>query len=132
MTLFSKLVSSPKSKKGKATKQEMRRTTAFVESLNAESYRLSYTALAKAASQLGEDSSTQIPAQRGAALTLLLPDHLQPLVCRRNGGYSEAATAAWKVEIPADLRERGIIRHEQVKEAVEAFEASEAEAETEA
>ena len=128
MSLFGKLVSAPKARKGKATPKEMTRTTAFVESLNAENYRISYTALAKAAKQLGEDSSTQIEAQRGAALTLLLPEALQPLVCRRNGGYSEAATSAWKVEIPTDLRERGIIRHEQVKEAVEAFEASETEA----
>lgn len=97
-------------------------TEAFLQAVVGEGFRLSYGALTLAARAFGEDSSGQIPAQRGGKLVKSLRVELQPFVCRKSGRYAKGTT--WDTEVPGDLRERSVITQEFVLEAVEIFRAS--------
>ena len=73
----------------------MTETTAFLQAVVDNGFRLSYGALAAAAKILGENTSGQSPAQRGSALVKQLPEALQPYVCRHKGNYASGADAKW-------------------------------------
>jgi len=93
-------------------------TIEFMGAIVSNGCRLSYGALTLAARELGEDSSGQIPAQRGAALVKSLPGELQPFVCRRDGGYAKGVLGQFSVELPGDLRDRPVLSEEVVSEAL--------------
>lgn len=116
--MFSKLASTP-SRKSSTPKLELPLTAQFLSTVKSEGYRLSYAALAIAARTLGEDSSTQIPAQRGAALVKSLPVTLQPFVCRKSGGYGKGVLSKFEQDLPKDLTDRPVITKEAVAEAIE-------------
>ena len=100
-------------------------TTAFVQALTKEGYRISYTALRNAAHELGEDSSNQKPAQRGAFLAKQLPADLQPSVSRKDGTYHEKVLTAWTVVVDrAELGTRPVITQDSVIDAIRIWEES--------
>lgn len=101
----------------KTSDKAMPKTIAFVQKLTEEGYRISYTALRNAATELGEDNSQQKAPQRGAYLANKLPADLQPSVTRKNGTYHEKAIAKWTVEAPADLGSRPVV----TKDSLDAF-----------
>lgn len=113
--MFEHLAQTPKRQRTTAS-VEMPQTIAFATHVRDQGYRLSYAALALAARELGEDSSTQIAAQRGSTLCKALPDGVQPYICRKAGGYHKAVV--WTVEAPKDLRARPVIVGTDVAEAI--------------
>lgn len=116
--MFEKLAQTPK--KSRSTKTlEIPTTIAFLTVVRDTGFRLSYGALAEAANQLGEDTSTQIRAQRGSTLTKSLPVELQPYVCRKAGGYAKGVT--WETETPANLKDRPVILEEQIEDAIQTW-----------
>lgn len=118
--MFEKLAKKVVSKKSKPT-ISLEKTREFVETVREEGFRLSYAALASVARILGEDSSTQIPAQRGAALVKVLPVSLHPTICRKSGGYKKEVFQAF-VNAPEDLLERPVLTLEEIAEAVSLWE----------
>jgi hypothetical protein len=122
--MFDKL----KSKASKASKrntsrpkQELTRTTQFVQCLVTEKLRITYAALADASAQLGEHTPSGLSAgQRGSKLVQSLPIELQPHVCRGNGSYAKGTE--WDTDVPNDLRSRGYVRPEAILDYVQAFE----------
>ena len=93
-------------------------TIGFLECVAEEGFRLSYSALARAAVTLGDvEVSGQKEGQRGAKLLRGLPVSLQPFVCRKGGSY--APGTKWEgVDVPQDLLARPVISEEAVEEAV--------------
>lgn len=118
--VFEKFAQTPK--KTVRAKSELPKTAAFLTAIRDNGFRLSYGALAVASRLLGEDSSGQIPAQRGAALVKGLAVDLQPYVCRREGGYAKGVT--WDVVVPADLRDRPVVDVPDVEAAIEEWSAA--------
>lgn len=114
--MFEKLV-KPVVRKSVTVSVEIPLTQAFVTCVKEQGCRLSYAALALAARLFKEDSSTQIPAQRGSTLVKSLPVDLHPIVCRKSGGYKKEVFAAFG-EQPEDLLDRPVITEEAVGEAV--------------
>ena len=121
--MFEKLASTPSRKRSIKT-IELPLTTAFLACVHSEGFRLSYGALALASRAFGEDSSTQIVAQRGSTLVKSLPQALQPFVCRKSGGYGKGVLAQFSQELPKDLVDRPVITGETVHEAVGEFQDS--------
>jgi len=119
--MFDKLAISP-SKSKSASLPSLSETAAFLSCVKTQGFRLSYGALALAARQLGEDTNTQIPAQRGGKLVKALPLELQPFVSKKSGGYGKGVV--WNVQVPADLKDRPVIVAEAVAEAVGIWQAS--------
>lgn len=103
---------------------EIPQTTAFLACVQKEGFRLSYAALAIAARLFGEDSSTQIAAQRGSTLVKSLPVALQPFVCRKSGKYGKGVLAQFTAELPENLTARPVIDREVVGAGVEEYLAS--------
>lgn len=101
----------------------LEKTQEFVGTVREEGFRLSYAALATVARILGEDSSSQIPAQRGAALVKVLPEDLHPTICRKSGGYKKEVLGAFG-DVPGDLLDRPVITVEEIAEAVSLWEES--------
>lgn len=120
--MFEKFAKSPVKKV--TVKVELESTAQFVTALADEGLRLSYAALAGAARILGEDSSGQIPAQRGAKLVKSLPAELQPFVCRKAGGYAKGVLQSFGDLAPEGLVDFPVITAKEVAEAVEVFQAS--------
>jgi hypothetical protein len=134
--MFEKFATT-KSATTSTAREELPLTTAFVQAVVDEGYRLAYGALAAAAKILGENTSGQAPGQRGSALVKSLPAHLQPYVCRKGGRYAKGANAKWPEGSPkiADLVGLPVIERtaqdakdwsadEIVRGAVEIWEAS--------
>ena len=96
-------------------------TSEFLRALSGEGLRLSYAALTVAARLLGEDSSGQIPAQRGAKLVKSLPASLQPYVCRKKGGYAKGVKELFGEDAPEGLLTMPVITQEIVGEAVQTW-----------
>lgn len=81
----------------KPNNKELPRTSRFVGELAKVSTRLTYAGLATAATALGEHTPSGLSAgQRGAQITKNLPAHLQPFICRSNGGYAKGTE--WVVD----------------------------------
>lgn len=120
--MFEKLAKTV-SRKRSTTKVEIPLTQAFVTVVAAEGFRLSYGALATAARIFGEDSSTQIVAQRGSTLVKSLPATLHATICRKDGGYHKEARAKF-VNAPEDLLDRPVIIKEDVAEAIKEAQAA--------
>ena len=118
--MFENVAKTPKKTVKKTISLE--RTIAFLESVKENGARLSYGAFAGAAKALDKDPSRQIPAQRGSTLVKLVPEALQPFVCRKSGGYAKGVT--WSVETPKDLEDRPVIISESLASALEEWEAS--------
>lgn len=86
-----------KSSETRRNRKELPRTVAFLSALAAHDLRLSYAALAEASEALGEHTPSGLSAgQRGSQIVKNLPERLQPLVCRSNGGYQKGTE--WKVD----------------------------------
>ena len=119
--MFGKLASTPS--RQPSTPVTLEATSAFLSKVVEEGYRLSYAALTVSARILGEDTSGNIPAQRGAKLVKSLPLSLQPYVCRKSGKYGKGVLAQFE-NVPANLMDRGVITAEAVAEAVKIWEAA--------
>lgn len=120
--MFEKFAQNVK-KSSKSESVELVETVEFVEAVVSSGFRLSYAALTLAARHMGEDSSGQIPAQRGAKLVKSLPTELQPFICRKSGRYGKGVLAQFE-HVPEDLRDRDVIVASGVAGAIELFEAS--------
>ena len=94
----------------------MPKTIAFLTLVKAEGARLSYSALCLAARHFGEDTSGQMPGQRGSTLAKGLVVELQPWVCQKSGGYAKGVE--WATEIPADLKDRPVIDEDSIDGAL--------------
>ena len=115
MSMFEKIARPVK--KTRSTKQrELPKTIAFLTLVKAEGARLSYSALCLAARHYGEDTSGQMPGQRGSTLAKGLVVELQPWVCQKSGGYAKGVE--WATETPADLKDRPVIDEETVAGAL--------------
>jgi hypothetical protein len=110
-------IARPVKKTRKTKSHEMPQTIAFLTLVKAEGARLSYSALCLAARHYGEDTSGQMPGQRGSTLVKSLKAELQPWVCQKGGGYAKGVE--WGVETPADLKDRPVIDEETVDGALE-------------
>ncbi len=119
--MFEKIAKSP-SKKSKKKSVSLEKTSEFLQAVIDAGCRLSYTSLAHAAKALKEDTSTQIAAQRGAALTKQLSEAQQPFICRKAGTYASGIT--WKVDVPSDLGDRPVILAEGLGAALKEWKAS--------
>lgn len=126
MGMFDKFAKTASKSSSKVSSTEIPQTTAFLQALVNEGIRLSYTGLALAARELGENTSGQMPGQRGAALVKELPLELQPHVCRGGkslGSYAKGMT--WATEVPENLRSRPALDTiEDVQGAIEVWQAA--------
>ena len=118
--MFEKIAKKPSKKTKKSVSLE--KTSEFLQAVIDAGCRLSYTSLAHAAKALKEDTSTQIAAQRGAALTKQLSEAQQPFICRKAGTYASGIT--WKVDVPSDLGDRPVILAEGLGAALKEWKAS--------
>ena len=114
--MFEKLAKTPVRARTSKT-IELPLTAQFLSCVSEHGFRLSYAALAIAAREFGEDSSTQIPAQRGSTLVKSLPVALQPFVCRKAGGYHKKVLSQFS-DLPEGLLDRPVIVKDDVAEAV--------------
>ena len=112
--MFEKIAVRPT--KAVKTVLNLEKTSAFVQAVVEAGCRLSYASLALAARAFKEDSSTQIPAQRGSKLVKALPEAVQPFICRKAGNYAKGIS--WAVDVPADLEDRPVIISESVGAAL--------------
>ena len=119
-----------KASKSKANTAEMPRTIAFLGKLVEAKIRLTYSALANAAEELGEHTATNMSVgQRGSAICKTLPLELQPHICNAKGRYAKGTT--WETDVPGDLNVRDFVGPDDVSGYVQAFVAATSEKITE-
>lgn len=121
--VFEKFASGPA--RGNKAALELTETIRFVTALVENGFRISYGALALTARHYKEDSSGQIPAQRGATLVKILPVELQPFVCRKDGGYALGVLQGFE-NVPSDMKARPVITDGNVDEALEEWDLEQA------
>ena len=120
--MLEKIAKSVAKSSSTPTSTEIPLTIAFLTCVRDEGHRLSYAAFATAARVLGEDTSTQIRAQRGSFLVKTIDVALQPYVCRKSGKYAKGVE--WDVKVPENLRKRPVIEWEDVSDAIEEWQTS--------
>ena len=117
MSMFEK-IAKPVKKTRRTKTRELPKTIAFLQLVKDDGSRLSYSALCLAARHFGEDTSGQMPGQRGSTLCKGLAPALQPWVCQKGGGYSKGVE--WpNVETPDDLKDRPVIDEDSIGAALE-------------
>ena len=116
--MFDKLAKTPAYPSKSSNLPSLVATSSFLACGRDQGFRLSYGAFAIAARQLGEDTNTQIPAQRGGKLVGAIDLALQPYVCKKSGKYSKGVD--WKnLQVPSDLGTRPVIEKDDVVEAIQ-------------